>query len=127
MTAKRNKADAASELNALLRQMLGEAADIKLLEKFPNKKELIDAMAEGNAAPKVREMLVRKIVALAVDPTKPRENRWASELVWDRMEGKAAQADRPTDDGSAVEARLAESTRAHLEELAQAHVPQDQT
>jgi hypothetical protein len=103
-------------LSSVLRRLLGERATIELIEECDP--EFLKAAKAGMAMPTLAEMLVKKLVRLALDPKKP--NQWAFELIYDRLEGKAVQGAPPSDSGRKVNDQLDAVTTEHLNSLASA-------
>lgn len=102
------------DLTAALRRLLGERASAKLLKECDP--DLLAQLTAGAQAPTVGDLLVKKVLKLALDPDK--SNQWAVELVYERMEGKPAPGLAIKADGRKIEERLDDITTEHLNSLA---------
>lgn len=103
-----------ADLNAKLKAALGHTATVELL-KVVNPK-LLEQLRAGVQMPRVADLLVDKIIKLALDPAKA--NQWAVELVWDRSEGRAVAGQAPENDGRKIEDRLNVISKEHLNAIA---------
>lgn len=97
-----------------LKRVLGEHATYELVKEVAP--ELLEELAVGKIAPSVADLLVRKVVRLALD--KEKSNQWAVELIFDRVEGKSVAGQPIREDGRIVEDRLDDLTREHLNSIA---------
>jgi hypothetical protein len=114
MAESKKKETKRARLNVLLKDLLGQRATVKLLKEV--EPDLLREMSAGAKAPTMAELLVKKVVKLALDPEKP--NQWAVELIFDRVEGKPVGGAPPTDDGRQIEERLDDVTTQHLNAIA---------
>jgi hypothetical protein len=97
-----------------MKVMLGERATVKLLNEIDP--GLIASIRAGTPVPTLAELLVDKVIKLALDPK--RANQWAVELIFDRVEGKSVKGQAIREDGRQIEERLDEITTEHLNSLA---------
>ena len=74
--------------------------------------ELLEQLKAGMAVPTIADLLVQKIVRLALD--KKKSNQWAVELVMDRIEGKAVKGQPMREDGRLIEERLGCTAEHHV-------------
>lgn len=111
--SKKNKSPK-MQLSEKLREMINRAVPIRMLQEVAP--ELIDELQAGMPVPLVADLIVDKLIKLAIDPKRP--NQWALELIWERMEGKAAQGQPPDDQGRLLEERLDDITTQHLNAIA---------
>lgn len=103
---------AEKRLTELIKAQLQKQADV---EDLPP--DLQAAMADGNRQPNYGELLVHKVVKLAVSPGKI--HQFAIELIFDRVEGKSVQSVPVNDTATeATEERLRDITRQHLNDIA---------
>jgi hypothetical protein len=100
------------KLTQLIKRELGKKASIN--EDLTQ--EQIDAVAQGHRIPTKAEVLVAKLVRMAIDPNK--SNQAAVEMVFDRVEGRPIQAPPPDTGSREVEERLDDLTKQHLNDLA---------
>ena len=103
-----------TQLLGIIKKMLGERASMELLKEVAP--DIIPELKNGTPVPVVAELLVNKVVRLALDPKK--SNQWAVELIFDRVEGKAVQGRPIREDGRVLEDRLDEVTATHLNSIA---------
>lgn len=96
-----------------IKRILGERVSVEFLQLYP---DMVDAMADGEPAPTWNDLITRKVVAAAADPKKV--NQWAIEMIFERVEGRAVQAEPASDGGRAIEERLDDITQRHLNDLA---------
>ncbi len=100
----------------LLKDQLGRPVSVELLEEsYP---EIVNAMASGQPAPQVAQVLAAKIIKLAIKGDE--KNQWAIEMIYDRVVGKPKQS--PVDAGGGrqfADEKLDDVTTEHLNVLAQ--------
>lgn len=101
-------------LTSIIKDMLGERASISLIKEIDP--ELLKELQSGKPAPLVAELLAKKVIKLALDPKK--SNQWAVELIFDRLEGRAAQGAPMREDGRNIERRLDDLSTEHLNSVA---------
>jgi hypothetical protein len=113
---------AEKNINAQLKQLLSKHLTAMVGDKIaPEELMEVDpevyqtCLATGDW-PGIGELLVRKILRLALSSEKA--NQWAVELVFDRLEGRAGTAAPPVDTGRVIEDRLDGVTTDHLNSLA---------
>lgn len=104
------------ELAARLKAALGAIATKKLVEEVAP--ELLDKLKPGDDMPAVAELLVDKIVKLAIERDKA--NQWAVELVWNYIEGRPVPGTAKREDSRLIDERLDQTTAAHLNGIAAA-------
>lgn len=104
------------KLSEIIRETLGSLAPPSLLVD----RAIIDAMIEGAPAPRIADLLVNKVVKLALDPDKA--NQWAVELIFDRVEGKASPVMVSDQEGRQIDERIENVSVAHLNSLAKRFV-----
>lgn len=102
------------KLTQLMKEMLGKNATAELMREIAP--EMLAELRPDDTVPTIAQLLVGKIVRLALDPKK--SNQWAVEIIWDRVEGRAIQGEPPRDDGRAHEEKLRDIDRAHLNAIA---------
>jgi hypothetical protein len=96
-----------------LRELLGKQATKKLLQEVAP--EVLAGLSAGSKLPTLAALIAKKVVQLALDPK--RDNQWAVELIWDRVEGKAVQGAPVSDGGRRIHEHLDSITRDHLNAL----------
>ncbi|MCC7147127.1 MAG: hypothetical protein IT443_11835 [Phycisphaeraceae bacterium] len=101
------------KLSQLLADALGQKASSELLSQCP---DLLKQIQAGQEIPTIAELLVAKVVQLALDPAK--QNQWAVEMIFDRVEGKPVAGIAPDDQGRPIEDRLDDITGQYINELA---------
>lgn len=102
------------KLTELLRDMLGERATKELLEVVDP--DFLKELKKGKSIPTVADLLVKKIVRYALDPSKAYQ--WAVEMIWNYNEGKPAMGSPVTDDGREFDEQMDDLTREHLNSMA---------
>jgi hypothetical protein len=102
------------KLAETLKELLGQIASAKLLAEVDP--ELLKELTAGKTAPTIAELVVKKVIRLALDPKT--QCQWAIELIFERVEGKAVQGSPLREDGRMIEDRLDDITREHLNSLA---------
>ena len=101
------------QISELLGDLLDKPCDVDDLEGYD---EVLTEIGAGTPAPKVAELLAKKIVSLALDSKKT--NQWAIEMLLDRTEGKSVQGKPKTDDGRQIEEKLSDISIKHLNQIA---------
>lgn len=101
-------------LSGILKKMLGERASSELLKQCDP--ELAKQLTPGMELPTVADLVAKKIIKLALDPEKAYQ--WAVEILFDRMEGKAAQGVPIKADSRVLENKLNDITTQHLNSIA---------
>lgn len=107
-------ASARTRLSDALREMLGQKASVQLVKEVAP--ELMNQLTAGKSLPTIAELLVKKVVGMALDPK--RQCQWAVELIFDRMEGKAVQGAAVREDARITEEKLDDLTAEHLNSIA---------
>lgn len=102
------------KISRLLKEALGKAAPPDLIEQCAP--ELLSSLKAGARMPLVADLIVSKVVKLALDPKK--DCRWAVELIFDRTEGRAPIA-AEDDRMDVVEDKLDGISNEHLNAIAE--------
>ena len=107
------------KLSEVLIEEMKKRAPFDLVEKYPG---LVEAMANGEKAFTLGEVIVHKLLVLAADT---KSNKWAVEMVFDRLEGKPVAGEQKSDKGRRIEERLDAITVEHLNEILPSSVGPD--
>lgn len=110
MADTKAKKTSSVKLVETLKGFLGSKCPVEWMDE-----EMTLWVADGNPSPSLGEALVRKVVKLASDPNKA--NRWAMELVFDRVCGKSVQSAAPRVPGRDIEDDLDRIGVEHLSRL----------
>lgn len=102
------------KLTHLMKEMLGKNATAELMKEVAP--EMLEQLRPNDTLPTIADLLVGKIVKLALDPKK--SNQWAVEIIYDRVEGRAIQGEPPREDGRVHEERLRDIGRTQLNAIA---------
>jgi uncharacterized membrane-anchored protein YjiN (DUF445 family) len=103
-----------TKVTEMLKRMLGERATYELVSEVAP--ELLAELTANKNVPTVADLLIRKVIRLALD--KDKGNQWAVELIFDRVEGKSVAGEPVRQDSRVVEDRLDDITREHLNSIA---------
>ena len=103
-----------AQLAETLKRVLGQRATVELLKQCDPK--MLADMSVGKQFPTVAELLVNKVVRLALDPNK--SHQWAVELIFDRVEGKPVRGEMVRSEDRGIEDKLDAVTTEHLNRLA---------
>ena len=101
------------QMSENLKAMLGQKSPP--LQKFMDR-DMVAEIASGDPGPDFAQLIAKKVVELAAHRAK--ENRWAVELIFDRLEGKAAQTVINDDSSRQINERLDTYTIQHLNDMA---------
>lgn len=112
--AKSTSKTAGVALTETIRSLLGHPVPPELLQEL--EPELFKKLSAGMRCPTGIDLLAKKLVRLALDPKK--SNQWAINMIYERLEGKAAQGEPVSDEGRQISERLNELTTAKLNSLA---------
>ncbi len=114
MAKKLTKSKAA--LRDLLKNLMDAPVTPAMLDAIDENGVIKRKMKEKHQVPTVAELVVEKIVRLALDPVKAYQ--WAIELIWERMEGKPSLGIPVSDDGRVLDHKLDGLTTEQLNRIA---------